>query len=606
MLASPTAREGTPTMPRTDATRHAVLDPSPASSSSSPPSPKGGHRETVEAVVVAFILALLVRGFEAEAFVIPTGSMAPTLMGRHKEVTCPQCGFVYAVNTSEEVEGGTGFRSSRPMVHTGICVNCRYQARIDREPSFKGDRILVMKFPYDLPFLPGASEPNRWDVVVFRYPEEPETSYIKRLVGRPGEVVRLWYGDVFIKSPGEGAFHQERKPLEHQRAMQMMVYDDAHRATALADRPDWRRWSSKTEGEWREASPGTFVSTASTGPDWSEFRYRHLVPDPEQWEALIAGQEPPRPPRSSLITDFYSYNTNLTARNSDLVSAPHTDQEGAWLQPHWVGDLTVSATLKVEALGGVVRFELIEGGISNRCEIDLTSGVATLFHGAESLGEKPSGIEGSGRHAVTFANVDNRLTLWVDDRPVFGEGLTYEDGTAMHPVPTEADLSPVGIASRGASVAVSDLVLKRDIYYTQKPGPSDYGEVWDGHYPRNPVELFNFLSDPSRFALLGGLRPSEYAIGPDRFLMMGDNSPRSRDSRGWNNRDRLNPDDPDSPDSGWDRSDRESWEVPRALLTGKAFFVYWPHGKPFGPDIRLNHDFRIPFRPYVERMRWIR
>jgi signal peptidase I len=51
---------------------------------------------------------------------------------------------------------------------------------------------------------------------------------------------------------------------------------------------------------------------------------------------------------------------------------------------------------------------------------------------------------------------------------------------------------------------------------------------------------------------------------------------------------------------------RESWEVPRALITGKAFFVYWPHGKPFGPDIRVSPDFRLPFRPYVERMKWIR
>ena len=42
------------------------------------------------------------------------------------------------------------------------------------------------------------------------------------------------------------------------------------------------------------------------------------------------------------------------------------------------------------------------------------------------------------------------------------------------------------------------------------------------------------------------------------------------------------------------------------MLTGKAFFVYWPHGKPFGPDIRSIRDFRIPFRPYVERMKWIR
>ena len=46
--------------------------------------------------------------------------------------------------------------------------------------------------------------------------------------------------------------------------------------------------------------------------------------------------------------------------------------------------------------------------------------------------------------------------------------------------------------------------------------------------------------------------------------------------------------------------------VPGRFLLGKAFFVYWPHGKPIGPDIRLSPDFRVPFRPYLERMKWIR
>ena len=73
---------------------------------------------------------------------------------------------------------------------------------LDDEPSFKGDRILVMMFPYDLPFLPGSGPPERWDVVVFRYPEEPEVSYIKRLVGLPGETIRIYHGDVFVKSAG--------------------------------------------------------------------------------------------------------------------------------------------------------------------------------------------------------------------------------------------------------------------------------------------------------------------------------------------------------------------------------------------------------------------
>jgi signal peptidase I len=59
-------------------------------------------------------------------------------------------------------------------------------------------------------------------------------------------------------------------------------------------------------------------------------------------------------------------------------------------------------------------------------------------------------------------------------------------------------------------------------------------------------------------------------------------------------------------DSDWRKEDRSSWEVPRSMLIGKAFFVYWPHGKPFGPDIRLTRDLRLPFRPYFERMKLIR
>src|SRR5215813_7542404 len=61
------------------------------------------RRESVESVVVV-VVAFLLWSFEAEGFVIPTGSMAPTLMGRHKDVTCPECGYVYTVNADRESE----------------------------------------------------------------------------------------------------------------------------------------------------------------------------------------------------------------------------------------------------------------------------------------------------------------------------------------------------------------------------------------------------------------------------------------------------------------------------------------------------------------------
>ena len=52
-----------------------------------------GTRETIESIIVAVMLALMFRAFEAEAFIIPTGSMAPSLQGEHKELACENCGF---------------------------------------------------------------------------------------------------------------------------------------------------------------------------------------------------------------------------------------------------------------------------------------------------------------------------------------------------------------------------------------------------------------------------------------------------------------------------------------------------------------------------------
>lgn len=573
---------------------------------------KEGHRETVEAIVVAMILALLVRGFEAEAFVIPTGSMAPTLMGRHKEVTCPQCKYVYTVNASTEEGqqlGIAGFRlrnNQKPrhgsLVVAGTCVNCRYQASLVDAPTFNGDRILVMKFPYDMPSLPGASTPERWDVVVFRYPEEPEVSYIKRLVGLPGEELRIWHGDVFIRPPGGAEFQQARKPLKHQKAMAMMVYDDRHRPAAFWNKPEWNRWTSTTPVAWKEGVEKTFSIAAAPGEE-AELRYRNLVPDVEQWEAILNDQELPRRPRATLVTDFYSYNTNQTTES-------RIDYSGSsWMQPHWVGDLAVSARVQVKEPRGTLRIELVEGGVANRCEIDLAAGTVNLFHGDKKLNDAPSArvIDGPGTYDVSFFNFDNRLTLLVGGQSVFGDGLVYVDEEGRHPLPTQADLAPAAFRAIGADVAISDLVLKRDIYYTLNPGAPDYGGLWDERFPRTPVELFDLLADPSQFSFLEKVQPKDYPIRPDHFLMLGDNSPMSKDSRGWSTNDRRNPSVPiDDAAGGWDTAERASWEVPRNMLTGKAFFVYWPHGQPFGPEIRINRDFRVPFYPYVQRMKWIR
>jgi signal peptidase I len=142
---------------------------------------------------------------------------------------------------------------------------------------------------------------------------------------------------------------------------------------------------------------------------------------------------------------------------------------------------------------------------------------------------------------------------------------------------------------------VSDLVVKRDIYYTLTPGRIDYGNAWDSRLPRTPTDLADMLADPIRVAALGQLPWKDYPMGKDRFLMLGDNSPRSKDGRGWDTTDRYVAGDPESglPDRGWDASGRESWEVPRNMLTGKAFCTYiipevlgWPKGKPLGLNFK--------------------
>src|SRR5690606_27897113 len=131
---------------------------------------------------------------EAEGFVIPTGSMAPTLLGRQKELDCPQCGARYNINSDREVnaDGSPGALPPTTIL-AGVCDNCRFPTPVTEVPNFQGDRIYVMKTPLDLPFVPalGRAELERWDVAVFKLPEEPEVRYIKRLVGMPGETLRI-------------------------------------------------------------------------------------------------------------------------------------------------------------------------------------------------------------------------------------------------------------------------------------------------------------------------------------------------------------------------------------------------------------------------------
>ncbi|HEX4124797.1 MAG TPA: S26 family signal peptidase, partial [Tepidisphaeraceae bacterium] len=139
------------------------------SSGSNQESHEGGVKDTVEAILVAFILAFIFRAFIVEAFVIPTGSMAPTLHGAHMRLTCPDCGYTfdvnYSVSPSASEDPDESPPSDVPRTYPYHCPNCGYEFGQDpAQPVRFGDRILVLKYLYVF------QQPTRWDVVVFKSP----------------------------------------------------------------------------------------------------------------------------------------------------------------------------------------------------------------------------------------------------------------------------------------------------------------------------------------------------------------------------------------------------------------------------------------------------
>lgn len=98
-------------------------------------------RDNIEAMLMAIIMALVLKYFLVEAYRIPTGSMQPTLMGND---------------------------------HIGVY-----------------DRILVDKFSYQF------RKPERFEVAVFRYPLDRSKNFVKRIVGVGPEDFRVQYGDLW-------------------------------------------------------------------------------------------------------------------------------------------------------------------------------------------------------------------------------------------------------------------------------------------------------------------------------------------------------------------------------------------------------------------------
>ncbi len=94
---------------------------------------KDSFRELLETIVFVVVLVLMLKTFLAEAFVIPTGSMADTLLGYHFKVKCEQCGKENLVNASAEAE-----TPNAPRVAKCLCENCGHINVMHRPELLKG------------------------------------------------------------------------------------------------------------------------------------------------------------------------------------------------------------------------------------------------------------------------------------------------------------------------------------------------------------------------------------------------------------------------------------------------------------------------------------
>ena len=230
-------------------------------------------------------------------------------------------------------------------------------------------------------------------------------------------------------------------------------------------------------------------------------RYQHVVPSHQDWQFLRNGTRPSAPVSRQLISDITAYNTKQSKRA--LMRGELRWREGAEYPlsgrgVHWVGDLVLECDADIQNDSGEITFELVEGGRQFQCRVDVATGVAALsIDGESSLGEVKAETElrGAGRHRVRFANVDDQLRLWVDgDEVAFDAATTYEPlGNFM---PTEADLLPAGISSRGVAMEIRRLRLFRDLYYIADE--TMYGD--------EPLADFDFSLPP--FSLPPGTRPT--------------------------------------------------------------------------------------------------
>jgi signal peptidase I len=485
---------------------------------------------------VAFLLFFSV-------FKMPTGSMAATLLGYHKEATCPQCEHRFVINASVEVEASAEFQE---VVSGCTCTNCLYhltfnQQRGNTTPTFLGgDHFLVSRCSAS-----NLETSGRNLVVAFTYPESLATGktpvqYTKRLIGLPGDTIALHYGRVYARQglsysddksaapddlrkpqfmhPDDPAaiasfqkdeFKAIRKSPATMLGMRHLVYDHDLQAKDLQEVLP-TRWVAESGG-WTTESRTQFRHPGAAG-EMAWLRFQHIL-RPKSWPQIKDNDKKPQ-----LIRDFVGYNSAETAGVNRGLAAEN-----------WVGDLMLDFEVSVEQPGGELRLELTRGVDRFQARLDLGSGTCTLFRienhkEPRQLQSAKTGLAGTGTHRLTFANFDDGLTLWVDGELPLGDGVLYEPAGPQGP--TDQDLRPARIGCKGAAVRLQHLKLWRNTYYCARVARPD------AELPGVAAES-DFWSDPSQWEPLRRIPPRTWYVHPGHYFVLGDNSPASSDSRSW-------------------------------------------------------------------------
>jgi len=485
-----------------------------------------GILEAVQAVLTALILAFIFRAFFIEAFIIPTGSMAESLLGEHGALVCPSCGWEYDFGpTYAGASPGEGFRGGI----VARCPNCHQTADLaeDQIRPRDGDRVLVHKWPF---VIGRWLAPQRWDVIVFRDPADPGQNFIKRVIGLPHEEIEIIDGDIYIRAAADPGFAIARKTPAAQEVLWRVVWDQRH---VLPLRDD-------------AAIPSPWVTLdgpPSAGIGWSGADTRVLRYDTADSTERTLAFEPAG--SRYYFHDVCGYNRGASGSADGSVI---------------VGDIRLRAELSLDPSHGgqVVRVEITRDDHWFALEIDRPGDRMRMLHRAPG---EPRPVEWASCKlpaalsarpvALEFGHLDYRVYACFDGRDLLqSTDAQYAPDLPRLRSSTRVAAPTVRLVASGGSLELRDLRIDRDVHYLSR-----------GSQRAQPDEPF--------------------ALRADEYFVLGDNSASSHDSREWT---RVGPHLRQARATAY-----RPGTVPADQIVGRAFFVYLPGLVPAEPlnSIRL-------------------